>query len=252
MARQKRRQTDKRRANERDGFGSYVRESRRLGLSITLVLPLVLLYQIGIVQGGSSTRNIAEVWLTWPICLLGVPAATVVNLLLLAALLYALWEMERGGPMCLGYMAMMVLESLLYALAMFTGMTAVAAFVHGAVGPYLVLGGAARSLLLLSLGAGVYEELLFRLLLIGGGATVLSKVFRFNAFWSTTIMLVASSVLFAAAHHVGSMAEPHEPFVFVFRALCGLALGLIFVARGLGVAVWTHALYNVLVLVVAR
>ena len=98
------------------------------------------------------------------------------------------------------------------------------------------------------MGAGVYEELVFRLALIGGGALLLRKVFLWNRRFSVAVMLVISSLLFAAAHHVGPLGEPVESYSFLYRAVCGLLLGLVFLGRGLGVAAWTHSLYNALVM----
>ena len=234
--------------NDEERVRSYVRESRRPALSIPLIVPLVILYQLGIVQSGSATRNIAEVWITRYLSALDVPAATVMNLLVLAALLYGLWELQRGGKLSAGFMAIMLLESVLYALLMFTGVSLVANLVDTTVHRFLVVGVPTRKLLL-SLGAGVYEELVFRLLLIGGGGVLLSKLFLWSNFWSTVLLLVVSSLLFAAAHHVGAAGEAFGSFVFIFRTICGLVLGIVFVTRGLGIAVWTHAFYNVLVLI---
>jgi len=229
-------------------LGSYLRDTRGIGLSVTVVLPLVLLYQFGIVHRGSPVGNIAYVWLTGPFSVLGPHATTAVNVLVLAAMILALCEAERRGVLCLGYMGLMLMESVLYALLMFVAVVVAAEFVYGTVENYLMLPGVPRRLLLLSLGAGVYEELLFRLVLVGAGAALMRKVFEFNRFWSVAVMVVVSSVLFAAAHHVGSLGEEFNGFVFIFRMLCGLVLGVVYVARGLGIAAWTHALYNVLVL----
>jgi hypothetical protein len=102
--------------------------------------------------------------------------------------------------------------------------------------------------LMLALGAGVYEELAFRLLLLGGGAWAMHAVFRFPRPLSVAVALLGSSLAFAYVHHVGPLGEPLESYSFIFRAVCGALLGLIFLARGLGVAVWTHALYNAFVM----
>ena len=56
-----------------------------------------------------------------------------------------------------------------------------------------------------------------------------------------------SAVLFAAAHHIGPYGEPFDRSVFLFRALAGLYFGLLYQLRGFGVAVGTHASYDVLV-----
>lgn len=117
----------------------------------------------------------------------------------------------------------------------------------------------------MSLGAGFYEELTFRVLLFGLGAKLLVTMFahqkvdltgtgtasRFS--WRAAgIMLawsVACAIAFSAFHYVGPLADDFRGPSFVFRAVLGLVLTLIFVTRGFAAAVWTHALYDVWVLV---
>jgi len=117
---------------------------------------------------------------------------------------------------------------------------------------------------IMSLGAGFYEELTFRVLLFGIGAKILVWTFgqqkvelagtrssRFS-FTSVLVMLVwgvACAVVFSGVHYVGSMADSFQLTSFTFRAVLGLILTLIFVTRGFAAAVWTHAIYDVWVLV---
>jgi membrane protease YdiL (CAAX protease family) len=68
--------------------------------------------------------------------------------------------------------------------------------------------------------------------------------------WVVPLAVAASALVFSWAHHsVGG--EPWNARVFLFRAAMGALLGWIYLARGLGVVVYAHALYNV-VLVVER
>ena len=226
----------------------YLDESRTAGMSVVAILPLVVLYQVGIVQSGSNVRNLAEVWLTGPFSLLGVNASTVVNVVLIVGLVIALLRVESRGTVWMSFLFVLVLEATFYAVLMFLATPRAAREVCRHIPAALIVGDVAWPNLWLCVGAGVYEELLFRLLLLGGGAFVLRKVFEFDRRSSAVVMLVISSALFSAAHHVGSMGEPLNAFIFVFRCLCGVALGTLFLLRGLGVAVWTHAIFNVLVL----
>jgi hypothetical protein len=120
---------------------------------------------------------------------------------------------------------------------------------------------------IMSLGAGFYEELTFRVVLFGLGAkllvwlvskqkvqltgTVPTKASAFSL-RTLAVMLgwgVACAVVFSAVHYVGPMADSFQMASFVFRMVLGLALTLIFATRGFAAAVWTHALYDVWVLV---
>ena len=60
---------------------------------------------------------------------------------------------------------------------------------------------------------------------------------------------VASSLLFSAVHYVGPYADAWTPFSFAFRFLAGMVFAALYAVRSFAVAVYTHALYDVLVLV---
>ncbi|NDC54626.1 MAG: CPBP family intramembrane metalloprotease [Planctomycetia bacterium] len=95
-------------------------------------------------------------------------------------------------------------------------------------------------------GAGLYEEVLFRLLLLPAVAWGLRRLGGSDASaggWA----LVATSLLFAAAHYVGPLGDVFEPRGFVFRALAGGFFALLFVVRGFGIAAGTHAAYDMFV-----
>jgi len=117
---------------------------------------------------------------------------------------------------------------------------------------------------IMSLGAGFYEELAFRVLLYGLGAKVLVWMFanqevgvvdggakRFS-FKSIMIMIgwsLASAAIFSGIHYVGAYADDFTLVSFAFRFALGVLLTMIFVARGFAAAVWTHAVYDVWILV---
>ena len=60
---------------------------------------------------------------------------------------------------------------------------------------------------------------------------------------------IASAVVFSGWHYVGPLSDPFHVQTFVFRAVCGLVLTAIYGFRGFAPAVWTHALYDVWVMV---
>jgi hypothetical protein len=102
---------------------------------------------------------------------------------------------------------------------------------------------------ILSLGAGVHEELVFRLLMVGGGVWLFERAFGFRRWLAIALAFAISSVLFSAAHHVIG-GEPFHVGAFTYRILCGLVFATIFQTRGFAVAVYTHALYDIYVLLV--
>jgi hypothetical protein len=115
----------------------------------------------------------------------------------------------------------------------------------------------------MSMGAGFYEELAFRVILFGLGAKGLVWLFAeerlgvvagssrlsLRAVLLMLVWAVAAAAMFSGVHYIGAIHDPFELQSFVFRLVLGLALTLIFVTRGFAAAVWAHALYDVWVMV---
>ncbi len=94
-----------------------------------------------------------------------------------------------------------------------------------------------------SCGAGLHEELVFRMGLFGGLGYLLSRRMRPIAGWF--IALAVSSVIFSAVHYLPPLGDAFTLSSFVFRVLCGVAFALVFQLRGFALAAWTHTLYDV-------
>jgi membrane protease YdiL (CAAX protease family) len=139
-----------------------------------------------------------------------------------------------------------ILESALYAIV-------VAMLVSGVVGllfAFFAQGTITErapgyfQLLALSIGAGIYEELIFRVILVGGIYLLIRTFFRDGAYATAALI---GAVIFSAVHYTGPLGDPFTLASFTFRFLFGLALNVLFLWRGFAVAAWTHALYDVFV-----
>ena len=154
----------------------------------------------------------------------------------------------------------MALEGGAYAIAMGTA----ASWVVGKMfaGPHAADVRAPFTGVVMSFGAGFYEELAFRVLLFGAGAKLLAWLFAgqrigganrapmsAGAAVVTLVWAVASAAVFSGMHYLGPLGDPFDMRSFVARGVLGLALTLVYVSRGFAAAVWTHALYDVWVLV---
>jgi membrane protease YdiL (CAAX protease family) len=95
-------------------------------------------------------------------------------------------------------------------------------------------------------GAGVYEEVMFRLLLVPL-AFLFFRLFEFPRSLAAVMAAVSTSFLFALAHHVGPQADAFHLFSFSFRAAAGLFFACVFLLRGFGITVGCHAAYDLLV-----
>jgi hypothetical protein len=107
----------------------------------------------------------------------------------------------------------------------------------------------AATRVMLSLGAGLYEELLFRVILVSGIALIARRLFGWRPWVAGTVAVSVSALTFAAFHYIGPYGDPLQLDSFVFRLLGGIAFSVLYVSRGFGITAWTHACYDLLVLV---
>jgi membrane protease YdiL (CAAX protease family) len=101
---------------------------------------------------------------------------------------------------------------------------------------------------MIALGAGLYEELLFRVVLVSGLVLLARRALGWGEGAAGLFATVGGALLFSLAHHVGPLGEPFTLDAFTFRALAGLFFSGLYVLRGFGITAWTHALYDVMVL----
>jgi hypothetical protein len=236
---------------------SYWGTTRRPMPSLVFVLPLMLAYELAVLwQGGASARAVrtgADSWLRQVLEAAGLKDQWFLPLLLVVILLG--WHVTssldwRFSPsILLG----MILESFLLAVAL-VGISRLIdlgfeLLEHHAPPTLAAASPGARPMLVPLigfLGAGVYEEALFRLVLVPilFGALRLLQAPQVLA---SALAVTGSALLFSLAHHAGSPGETFTWFAFVFRWMAGVFFAWVFIIRGFGVAVGTHTAYDILV-----
>jgi len=97
----------------------------------------------------------------------------------------------------------------------------------------------------MGIGAGIYEELVFRLVVISLVIMIGVDLLRFDRVPVAVCAIVLSSLAFAAHHHRPIGVEPFDAAPFIFRTIAGMYLAIIFWYRGYGPAAGCHAAYNV-------
>lgn len=102
--------------------------------------------------------------------------------------------------------------------------------------------------LMMSLGAGLYEELFFRVILVGGIAAGARVVLGFSRRVAGLIAVILGALVFSAFHYIGPYGDAFTVQSFVFRALSGVAFSGLYLLRGFGITAWTHALYDAFLL----
>lgn len=262
-------------------------------VEVGLTAPLFLLYHIGIVF--LDVRNGADFLTQWlmvlskgdPLRYVGLTFAVFV--VFVGVFAYA----GRGQVFVARKFLQMLIEGAVYAFAMAMIGSRVVSAVFGAMWrldlppmvpdtleeslkllpdtlPLPVASGAAGGGpfvgFVMSLGAGFYEELVFRVILFGAGLKLILLLFAkrkiglfgpeqrrwdFGSVMAALCWALICAAIFSGVHYIGSLGDPFSLRSFVYRFVLGLVLTLIFVTRGFAVAVWTHALYDVWVMVLS-
>jgi membrane protease YdiL (CAAX protease family) len=250
-----------------DSPESYWDAARHPWSCVLFVLPLLAAYELGVQwlapAAPADYRNGADVWLREALAAVGVgPGYGAPCLLLLVLLSWALWRRQDRPADQAGVWAGMTAESAGFALALLVlsrglwHLLQIADRVlcsHAPRPPGLAWpfpgGGApepALEQIISFLGAGLYEETLFRLLLFSGLLAVFTLI-ELPRWWGFALAAAASALMFAGAHHLGPHGEPFNGSYFAFRTFAGLYFAGLYWLRGFGIAVGAHACYDVLV-----
>lgn len=234
------------------GFKDYLAKSRDLGTSLILVIPLFVLYQIGVLSTGGVRNGVDFLSdVMWFVSNGEMLKYIGINVAILLGFLGLTLYLRRKGRFNPGVFPYVVAESAVY--AMFMGTLVVQLMTSLGMSKLLATGAAAEygllTSLVLSLGAGVYEETVFRLVGMGGLFALGTRVFNMPKWMGAVFAVVLSSVVFSGIHYVGALGDTFALGSFVFRFFAGAILAVIFYLRGFAVAVYTHAIYDIIVMV---
>jgi membrane protease YdiL (CAAX protease family) len=238
-----------------DAPRGYLSATRHPSACLLFVVPLLIAYELGalFLHPGQpdALRNGADIWLRWTLGRVGLGQKFWPPLLLGSLLWVWCWLRRQDRPKDLvGVWIGMALESGAYALLLWGISRGLRPVLDGLGVPLgMARADPALAQTVCFIGAGIYEEMLFRLLLFTG----LCWLFVQGELTPNGARLLAaatSAVLFAAAHNLGPQGENFEGSVFVFRTLAGVYFAVLYDLRGFGVAVGAHAGYDVLVGVV--
>ncbi|HVJ69481.1 MAG TPA: CPBP family glutamic-type intramembrane protease [Caulifigura sp.] len=247
--------------------GDYWDEARRPLASLLFLAPLLISYEAAVVSlAGAGLRNGADAWMRGWLGGLGFQFPWILPAVV-GATLFGWHRVKRDTAQFQASTFLGMLgESLLFALVLILcGQS-----LHSVMGEPLPNAMIAKwnvssmqLRVISSVGAGLYEEFLFRLLLVPALITATGFVIR-NRVVAAVLSVAASSLIFAAAHYLPPAASALSPLAyleaveavwqepplwygFLFRGLAGSAFGTLFVMRGFGVTVGSHAFYDVLV-----
>ena len=222
---------------------SYWSISRTPLTSLVFTLPLVAAYEGGVLMLGRGTaRNGADVWLRTLLDQAGfgayflLPVLTIIGLLAWHHVEHDRWRWSGG------ILAGMAVECGFWAVILVGVARLQDRFWPLAAG--VAEGFLARFVAFC--GAWLYEEVLFRLLLMPALAWCCGRLGARQPA-AAIQAIVGSSLLFSLAHYVGPLGDAFDPYSFTFRFLAGMFFAVLFSLRGFGIAAGSHAAYDMLV-----
>lgn len=238
----------------------YVARTRSLPVNLLFLMPFLLVYQVALTFTQSPVDNAAAAWLRALWSALGHRGSVLVTLGVAVSLGLVVWIRAREATRDRGVYGGMLLEGLCYGTLLGTVANVLATTLP--MGRVVALAAEVGcppegladlrhefQALGLAVGAGIFEELIFRGVLLAGLHALLRHAIGADRFTSAALAILCSAYLFSDYHHWGATGEPYDAYVFAFRFHAGLLLGALFLFRGLGIAAFAHGFYDVLVMV---
>ncbi|MBK8170625.1 MAG: CPBP family intramembrane metalloprotease [Sandaracinaceae bacterium] len=212
--------------------------------SLLLTTPVFLVYHIGVLF--TPVRNGVDLFTDLMVRLSELSQAAYGALVcgIALAIAIAAYVLRKRGTIHPAAIGPVILESAVWAVLLWLGAGWTTAHViPGQTGPRSM--GVIATLVTCA-GAGFHEELVFRVGVFAGGTFALTKLTKLGKSRSALIMGIVSAILFSLAHYIGPYGDTFLLTSFVFRLVMGLLLAGIYQWRGFAVAVYAHALYDVL------
>lgn len=231
---------------------TYFNVTKSRSASLIFILPLLLVYEIGVIAYGADLNGVAAIVKSPiaylrenPVEMIGAGGMILITSILIGLVVGALFYMKRTGWLRLDIFAGMLAESVVYALLLgpFALIPVTGQVQWGGFEPRF---DNLAEKVVLATGAGLYEEFLFRFIILGLLYFILKELTELSTAWAAIWSLLFSAALFSGLHLIGPDSMSFG--AFNYRLAAGFILGLIFLWRGLGIAAWTHALYDVYIL----
>jgi hypothetical protein len=243
---------------------SYWEASRAHRYSLLFALPLLVIYEalaalLASDRGVGDVRNGADVLLkSLFVAVAGSRGPTVFMVGVIGLSLWLVWRDFRshGRRLEAWVFGGMIVESILLSLVFGLVVGTLTAHLLGPLGALAIqaggemgsLSGLAR--LMLSIGAGLYEELLFRVVIVAAIANGARLAFGWQRTGAGIIATLLGALIFSTFHYLGPYGDDFALQSFTFRTIAGILFSALYLTRGFGITAWTHALYDVMVLMV--
>ena len=231
-------------------MSQYLTVSKSPLYSFIFTLPLFLLYEVGIFLVSSrdidQLRNGADVLMRQVLESFGIYGMYGFGGTFLIGFLIAFLRQKknlRTSEIESRFLLIMFFESIVWATLLVIMMINIPTFLSLSNEDHLI------QQVVLAIGAGIYEEFVFRVLLISGLAIFFGLIFNWGEFGKTFLSVIISSAIFSIFHFFGSYGDTFSFSLFFVRFIAGIFLAMIYIFRGFGITAYAHSIYDLFVLV---
>ena len=231
-------------------MSQYLTVSKSPLYSFIFTLPLFLLYEVGIFLISSrdidQLRNGADVLMRQVLESFGIYGMYGFGGTFLIGFLIAFIRQKknlRTSEIESRFLLIMFFESIVWATLLVIMMIKIPTFLSLSNEDHLI------QQVVLAIGAGIYEEFVFRVLLISGLAILFGLIFNWGEFGKTFLSVIISSAIFSIFHFFGSYGDVFSFQLFFVRFFAGIFLAMIYIFRGFGITAYAHSIYDLFVLV---
>ena len=225
---------------------TYFTYSKNIVSSLVFIFPFLIVYEtICFLYFRSSSfqiRNSADVLLKQFFDIFGVYSNHYYALTLLAIIIF-IFFINKGVKFInivdFKYLFLMFSEGILYGFLLFVMLNNLTYFDSN----IFIYQNNLLLNLYLSIGAGIWEEILFRLFLFTGIMKISKLWFKLD-FYSLFFSVILSSFVFSSFHYIGANSDVFHIYSFIIRFLGGVFLSLLYFYRGFGITAMCHISYD--------
>jgi len=229
---------------------SYLNYSKHILSSVLLLTPFIFIYEIisffKFYNQDYIIRNSADAILRDFFSFF--TSINYYSIVLIVFILFAFINYKsylKDYNINLTYYLLMIFESFLYSLLLIIMLNGIDFLFINPELKYsdIILG------FYLCLGAGIWEEVLFRFILI----SILFKIFEYFIISSNLkffIIVIISAFAFSMFHYIGHNPDVFSINSFFIRFIGGFVLGYIYIFRGLGIVALMHFFYDFIIVLI--
>ena len=229
---------------------SYWNVTKNIYYSLLFILPMLFLYEgmcwIQYFDKSVEIRNGADVLIRHLVMGIGDNSELIYGLILLIIFFGVMFynrDAVKNGQFKFTFLLLMIAESIFWCIGFVIVMS---------ISENMLLSIMERNIIpgqyYLAIGAGIWEELLFRVGAIGLLLNFLTKVLGYSEFNSVIISITFSALIFSIFHYLGPFGDNFTYKSFYLRSFAGIFLGSLYLFRGFGITVYTHIFYDMAII----